>query len=125
MKWTEEDRLRCLQMVRQGHTYAEMGLAMGREPNSVKRYVQRMRRENPTVWKKIKVIKPNKAQKCWTCSYAGGARKNGWKCPWADRLIPVEGWTAEAVNYYLHNTNTGVQRSRTWAVFDCPHYEEG
>ena len=54
---------------------------------------------------------------CWTCRKACG----GYDCPWAEKLKPVEGWTAkETVRRY--NDNTEI---RSYQVIECPLYKRG
>lgn len=54
---------------------------------------------------------------CWTCRKACG----GYDCPWAAKLKPVKGWTAEeTVRSYKGDTEI-----RSYQVIKCPLYERG
>ena len=124
MKWTFEDQRQCLQLIRRGKSYSEIGEIMGRSKDAVARYVKKQRKIEPHIWRKITPKKVG-VQLCWGCYYASGATKNGWKCPWADRLEPVEGWTAK-LEEYEHYVSGNVQTmTRTWNITACPHFEEG
>ena len=54
-------------------------------------------------------------QLCWSCSKACG----GSDCPWANKLQPVEGWTAKPsiVMSNYHQINT-------FRIIECPLYEK-
>ena len=54
-------------------------------------------------------------QLCWSCSKACG----GSDCPWANKLQPVEGWTAKPsiVMSNYHQINT-------YRIIECPLYEK-
>ena len=54
-------------------------------------------------------------QLCWSCSKACG----GSDCPWANKLKPVEGWTAKPsiVMSNYHQINT-------YRIIECPLYEK-
>ena len=125
MKWSDEERRRCLQMVRQGKSQSEIAAALGRTKDGVQQYISRMRKIDPVAWKTHYRPKEVSTQKCWNCYFASGAEENGWKCPWAARLQPVEGWDATEVDYILHSTFYGYKRSRTYAIKDCPRFKEG
>ena len=52
-----------------------------------------------------KQVNINQGTICWNCANATGG------CSWADKLVPVEGWTAEEVRKEcLH----------TYQVYACP-----
>lgn len=125
MRWTIEEERACLQMVRQGMSNADIAEVLGRARESVTHFICAKRKKEPGVWKRINASGKPKHQKCDTCYYASGATKNRWKRPWADRLEPVEGWTADPVKYVLHNTNSGTKVTGTYAIHDCPRYEVG
>ena len=54
-------------------------------------------------------------QLCWSCVKACG----GSDCPWANKLKPVEGWTAKPsiVMSNYHQINT-------YRIIECPLYEK-
>lgn len=120
MTWTKDEEHLCLQMIRQGKNYAEIATALGREKNSVASFVKHKRQRDPSIWKKIAKASATTHQKCETCYYASGAVKNGFKCPWADRLEPVPGWDATPTI-----KNNQISYSESFEIRDCPHYEEG
>ncbi len=124
MRWTKNDERRCLQMIREGKSYPEIAETLGRNRESVAKFVCKQRKNDPGTWRRISTGKKND-QPCPVCYYGSGATKDGWKCPWADRLEPVPGWDAEMVPYYLHNTQSGVRYDRTWSIKSCPHFERG
>ena len=53
-------------------------------------------------------------QLCWSCKKACG----GCGCPWADKLKPVEGWTAEPA--IIRGNGNIIE---TYSITDCPLYE--
>ncbi len=55
---------------------------------------------------------------CWDCSKATGLGN----CPWANHLIPVEGW--EAIPTKI-NTNTLAVEVVSYNVRKCPLFERG
>lgn len=55
-------------------------------------------------------------QLCWSCKKACG----GCGCSWADKLKPVEGWTAEPA--IIRGNGTVID---TYSITDCPLYEKG
>lgn len=124
MRWTIEEERSCLRMIRAGMTYDEIGETLGRNSDSIAHYVHWKRKKEPGIWRKIGTKGMPKRQLCETCYYASGAIKNGFKCPWADRFEPVEGWDASP-------TRKRNQYGKTFVYVDsyiirvCPHYEEG
>jgi hypothetical protein len=120
--WTKERRQIYIRMREAGYTHRQIANALDLEYSQVKSFSSKLGR----VPNRRGVNTQKRSdQLCWLCKYAGGARrKDGWKCPWADRLKPVEGWTAEAVPYYDYNNNRQLT-SRTWRVTACPEYENG
>ena len=55
-------------------------------------------------------------QLCWSCKKACGGKD----CPWAGKLKPVEGWTAEPA--IIRGNGTAIE---TYSITDCPLYEKG
>ena len=132
--WSPDEIETCLKLYRAGEKSSVIADTIGRTQRSVKQFILRRRRIDPDTWRIVerkpkttirqKTGKPN-TQKCDDCYYASGATRNGWKCPWADRLQPVKGWDATAVEYKVHNTNAATRVDMTWAIHDCPGYEKG
>ncbi len=111
-------------MIRQGLSYSEIGYVLGRDKESVSHFVCAKRKKDPGVWRKYATKKAPSTQKCNTCYYASGAKKNGWKCPWADRLEPVEGW--DAIPSDKTESHGKVETViHTFDIRDCPRYERG
>lgn len=59
-------------------------------------------------------------QLCWTCRKACG----GGDCPWADKLKPVKGWTAEPKEYRVFKHHRAII-STTYHITECPLYVKG
>ena len=55
----------------------------------------------------VKAVEKMAEQLCWSCSKACG----GSDCPWANKLQPVEGWTAKPSIV-------------TYRIIECPLYEK-
>ena len=55
----------------------------------------------------VKAVEIMAEQLCWSCSKACG----GSDCPWANKLQPVEGWTAKPSIV-------------TYRIIECPLYEK-
>ena len=108
-------------------SYSQIGEVLGRDKDSVAHFVCAKRKKDPGTWRRYATKNAPSKQKCNDCYYASGATKNGFKCPWADRLEPVPGWTATPRPYYINNTCGGVppKLDTTYQVEACPHYEEG
>lgn len=124
MKWTRDDIHQCLMLVRQGKTYAEISDEMGRSQEAIAKFVGKMRKLDPSAWRRI-AKKTDPPQLCWSCQYASRPRKDGWICPWAKNLTPVEGWTATIVQkeqYYFGNIKEVVT---TYSITECPEFKEG
>lgn len=53
---------------------------------------------------------------CWSCGRSTGGKG----CPWADKLEPVEGWTATktAIKYFWGD-------NESYVVHKCPLFIEG
>lgn len=124
MRWSREEELACHQMIRQGMSYSQIGEVLGRDKDSVAHFVCAKRKKDPGTWRRYATKNAPSKQKCNDCFYASGARKNGWKCPWADRLEPVKGWDATpTTTTEKHTTVESVIES--FDIRDCPHYEFG
>lgn len=54
-------------------------------------------------------------QLCWSCAKACG----GSDCPWANKLQPVEGWTAKK-----KTTKDCGQEVVSYRITECPLYEK-
>ena len=67
--------------------------------------------------KGAKVMSALKDQLCWSCKKACG----GYDCPWANKLKPVEGWTAKEVTLC-----SGIKGKcdKTYRITKCPLYEK-
>lgn len=55
-------------------------------------------------------------QLCWSCAKACG----GSDCPWANKLQPVEGWTAKPKTICGNNKHP----IETFHITECPLYEK-
>lgn len=124
MKWTFDDQRQCLQLVRQGKTYAEIAEAMGRERSAVGKFVQKMRRSDPGTWRRI-AARPSHPQLCWSCRFASRPREDGWLCPWAARLEPVQGWTASTEVKTRYVSGNIKESTLAYSISECPHFEKG
>lgn len=124
MRWTFDDQRHCLQLVRQGKTYAEIAKELGRSTDTVSRYICRMRKLDPRTWRR-RAARPGSKQICWTCRFASRPREDGWLCPWASKLQPVEGWEATEVHREIYSTGNIKEIQHTYSITGCPHYEEG
>ena len=122
--WTKDEERYCLKLVRQGKTYQAIADEMGLTKKVVSYYISKKRKEQPRVWKRIHTEK-RCTQSCVDCFFGSGAERDGWKCPWADRLEPVPGWDAVSIPYYLHNTQSGVRYDVTFDIKSCPHFDRG
>ena len=58
------------------------------------------------------------ASLCENCANVN-AGKDGERCSWAGRLIPVPGWTA------IESCDKDTGKFYTWQVIRCPNYVEG
>lgn len=123
MKWTRDDIYQCLMLVHQGKTYAEISEAMGRSQEAIAKFVGKMRKLDPSVWRRM-VKKTDPPQLCWSCRYASRPRKDGWICPWAKNLTPVEGWTANLVQKEQYATGNIKEVVTTYSITECPEFKE-
>ena len=125
--WTDAEVRRLGQMFRAGRTYAEIAQELGRTHRAVSNKVRQKRREEPLAWRVVVKHSKRMTNPCPDCLYGSGLIDpvTHWKCPWADRLVPVPGWDAEAVPYRVYNTNCADRVDITFDIKSCPHFKEG
>lgn len=124
--WTDEDVRRMGQMFRAGRKYAEIAQELGRTRRAVISKIKKLQEEDPYHWHVIKHQK-RMTNPCPDCLYGSGLTDpvTHFKCPWADHGGIVPGWDAEAVPYYVHNTNCKSRVDITYNIKSCPHFKEG
>lgn len=124
-QWTDEQIRIASMMHRAGKPYEDIAREIGRSTTAVKHYINKARRRDPVRWRPINHGKRS-GQPCWDCFYGGGRTdpKTHWKCPWCDRLKPVEGWTATQIAYRIYDSHNGLRMSTTYEIQECPHFKE-
>ena len=111
-KWTKTEWIVLKRMRTEGKTWREVAERLGRTEEACKRYAY----NKDTTWAKRLTQKPTL---CWECGLAAGGEIDGDRCPWADNLEPVEGWTAERVKRRDY-TGPVPEDGYTWLVEKCP-----
>lgn len=123
--WTKDEERYILMLYRRGLSYPKIAEELGVSKRMVITFIDRKRKTNPRTWQKRDNHTKRCTQPCIVCYFGSGAERDGWKCPWADRLEPVPGWDAVAVPYYLNNTQSGVRYDVTFDIKSCPRFERG
>jgi hypothetical protein len=126
--WTDEEVRHLALMFRSGRTIKEIAAELGRTESAIQHKIKQKRTEEPHTWRVVsKKHSKRLTNPCADCLYGSGLidSVSHWKCPWADRLMPVPGWDAEAVPYRVYNTNCADRVDITFDIKSCPHFKEG
>lgn len=115
--WTSRERWIAREMYANGCTFTQIGDRLGKSKSAVKQYFythpEMYGAETPEA-AESKPKRTVKAQLCVFCARASG----GYGCPWADRLEPVPGWTAESVE----PPESAMTGGAWYYITGCPLY---